>query len=177
MKVDKNKIRKHLLDAGRKNLQEFGYGGVNEKNILTDEIYSSFFKSMLVGNKEFTNDKNIISVIDDLLNEINKIKSHEDLLLDIFEIRNTEGKEESIQQWINKTDIKLHHFISAMDSFGKIESIEFIQWAIRNFSFDKISSDGRYYWSNRDNPKDIKYVDSTDDLYNLYLEYKYGKTA
>jgi hypothetical protein len=64
-------IKNHLIQAGIKNLKEFGYPDVNEKNILTDEIYSNFFASMLIENKDvkiITNQ--IISVIDELLNEI-----------------------------------------------------------------------------------------------------------
>lgn len=43
-------IRSKLLSAGVKNLKEFGYPGVNAENILTDQIYRAFFKSMLEDN-------------------------------------------------------------------------------------------------------------------------------
>lgn len=43
-------IEKHLIRAGVKNLQEFGYPGCTEENILTDDIYSKFFASMLDSN-------------------------------------------------------------------------------------------------------------------------------
>lgn len=40
-----------LINAGVRNLKEYGYPEVNETNILTDPIYSSFFRSMLRDNK------------------------------------------------------------------------------------------------------------------------------
>lgn len=46
-------IRKHLLCAGVRNLHEYGYPHCTVSNILTDKIYSSFFKSMLESNKGY----------------------------------------------------------------------------------------------------------------------------
>ena len=46
-----NTIREKLIAAGVKNLHEFGYPQCNADNILTDEIFASFFKSMLDDNK------------------------------------------------------------------------------------------------------------------------------
>lgn len=43
--------QKHLIAAGVKNLKEYGYPHVTVENILTDTIYSAFFKSMLEDNK------------------------------------------------------------------------------------------------------------------------------
>lgn len=43
-------IRDKLLAAGVRNLKEFGYPEVTKDNILTDHIYSAFFKSMLEDN-------------------------------------------------------------------------------------------------------------------------------
>lgn len=43
-------IRDKLLSAGVRNLKEFGYPDVTKENILTDAIYSAFFKSMLEDN-------------------------------------------------------------------------------------------------------------------------------
>lgn len=40
-----------LISAGVKNLKEYGYPNVDEQNILTDPIYSAFFRSMLESNK------------------------------------------------------------------------------------------------------------------------------
>ena len=44
------KNREQLIAAGVRNLKEFGYPSCNEQNILTDYVYSSFFKSMLTDN-------------------------------------------------------------------------------------------------------------------------------
>lgn len=45
-----NFIENKLIDAGVRNLQEFGYPGCTKDNILTDMIYSAFFKNMLESN-------------------------------------------------------------------------------------------------------------------------------
>ena len=58
-------IKEHLVEAGVKNLKEFGYPEVDTKNIMTDIIYVGFFKSMLEDNKG--NGKQIDEVIDELL--------------------------------------------------------------------------------------------------------------
>lgn len=49
--MDGKAIRAHLLKAGVANLREFGYPGCTAENIMTDEVYSAFFKSMLDDNK------------------------------------------------------------------------------------------------------------------------------
>ena len=61
-------IKQHLLKAGVKNLIEFGYSEVNIENIMTDTIYSDFFKSMLQESKGKT--KQIDEVINELLNTL-----------------------------------------------------------------------------------------------------------
>lgn len=43
-------IRNHLINAGVRNLREYGYPDVNASNILTDMVYVSFFRSMLRDN-------------------------------------------------------------------------------------------------------------------------------
>lgn len=43
-------VRDKLIAAGVRNLKEYGYPAVDAENILTDEIYSGFFKSMLEDN-------------------------------------------------------------------------------------------------------------------------------
>jgi hypothetical protein len=48
--ITEQQIREHLIKSGVKNLQEFGYPHVTEANILTDEVYKEFFKSMLNDN-------------------------------------------------------------------------------------------------------------------------------
>lgn len=61
-------IREKLIHAGVKNLQEFGYEHCNNENILTDEVYSQLFASMLSDNKGHI--KVVDEVIDELLKEI-----------------------------------------------------------------------------------------------------------
>jgi hypothetical protein len=39
-------MRQHIISAGVKQLRE-SYPGVNESNIMTDQIYSAFFKASL----------------------------------------------------------------------------------------------------------------------------------
>jgi hypothetical protein len=58
-------VKEKLLKAGVKNLKEFGYPEVTTENILTDEIYKAFFKSMLEDNKGI--DKQLDTVIEQLL--------------------------------------------------------------------------------------------------------------
>jgi hypothetical protein len=45
-------MERKLIEAGVHNLKEFGYPAVTSKNILTDEVYSQFFKRMLEETKE-----------------------------------------------------------------------------------------------------------------------------
>lgn len=45
-------MEKKLIEAGIRNLKEFGYPSVNAENILTDEIYRAFFARMLENTKE-----------------------------------------------------------------------------------------------------------------------------
>lgn len=47
-----NTIGIRLIEAGVRNLKDFGYKDVNEKNIFTDYVYAAFFKSMLEGTIE-----------------------------------------------------------------------------------------------------------------------------
>lgn len=62
-------VRTMLLESGVRNLKEYGYPSVNAENILTDRIFSAFFKTMLEENKGRAC-KNIDTVIDMLLAEI-----------------------------------------------------------------------------------------------------------
>lgn len=66
--MKKEDIKNHLLNAGVKNLKEFGYPNVNTENILTDEVYSKMFESMLRDNKGHST--NVDEVIEELLKEI-----------------------------------------------------------------------------------------------------------
>lgn len=63
-------IRQKLIEARVKNLKEFGYEYTDTENILTDEIYSVFFLSMLNDNKGHRAD--IDKEIDTLISEISK---------------------------------------------------------------------------------------------------------
>jgi len=67
-------IREKLIKNGIINLKEFGYPDVDEKNILTDMIYSAFFKSMLEDNLEKGYDTEIKS----LINEIEKSNTNKE---------------------------------------------------------------------------------------------------
>lgn len=61
-------IRKKLIDAGVRNLKEFGYPGVTAENILPDPVYAGFFESMLLDNKGKAG-SDVDKVIDQLLSE------------------------------------------------------------------------------------------------------------
>lgn len=62
----KNTIREKLISAGVKNLGEYGYPSCNAENILTDEIYSAFFLSMLKGNFGHGFDREIKELITEI---------------------------------------------------------------------------------------------------------------
>jgi hypothetical protein len=63
-----NDIRGTLIAAGVRNLQEYGYPAVTPENIMTDRIYSAFFKSML--NDNLGHSASIDAAIKLLLSEI-----------------------------------------------------------------------------------------------------------
>lgn len=58
------KIYDQLIAAGVKNLHEFGYPDCNNSNILSDQIYSAFFKSMLEDNLGKGVDENISRLLE-----------------------------------------------------------------------------------------------------------------
>lgn len=62
--------RGQLLKAGVKNLKEFGYPAVDEKNILTDIVYSQFFKGMLEDTIEEVGAGGVVDAAEALLKEI-----------------------------------------------------------------------------------------------------------
>ena len=62
-------IRTKLLEAGVKNLKEFGYPDVTTANILTEYIYAKFFERMLDDNLGKST-KQVDSVITALKNEV-----------------------------------------------------------------------------------------------------------
>lgn len=61
-------IRQKLIQAGVKNLKEFGYPKVDKDNILIDEVYKRFFLAMLKDNLGYTDE--IDTEIDKLIKEI-----------------------------------------------------------------------------------------------------------
>ena len=67
--MNNEQVKNHLVKAGIKNLKEFGYPDVTVSNIMTDEIYAGFFKSMLNDNKGKST-KQVDNVIEELLEEI-----------------------------------------------------------------------------------------------------------
>ena len=62
--MNKEQIREHLISNGVKNLIEFGYQNISKENILTDEVYRLFFKSMLKDNLGHSD------IIDEVINEL-----------------------------------------------------------------------------------------------------------
>ena len=71
--MEKDKIKDFLLGAGVSNLKEYGYQNVTKENILTDDIFSAFFKSSLNDNKGSQNsNRQIDGVIDELIMQIDK---------------------------------------------------------------------------------------------------------
>lgn len=61
-------IKQSLINAGIKNLKEFGYPDVNAENIINDEVYSKFFLSMLKENLGYG--VKINTAIKELINQI-----------------------------------------------------------------------------------------------------------
>lgn len=62
-------MKEKLIENGVKNLHEFGYIHCNKENILTDDVYKLFFKSMLESNLGARED--IDKIINELLLDIN----------------------------------------------------------------------------------------------------------
>lgn len=67
---DKNMVNAVIKDAivrnGVKNLKEYGYPDVTVKNIMSDQIYSQFFKSMLNDNLGKGSDEEINALLEEL---------------------------------------------------------------------------------------------------------------
>ena len=61
-------LRQKLLESGVKSLKEFGYPGVDIENILTDEVYSQFFRGLL--DDAMGNDDTLDGVIDGLRQDL-----------------------------------------------------------------------------------------------------------
>lgn len=67
MTIDKAKARATLIRGGVNSLGKFGYPDVRPENILTDPIYSAFFKSML--EDSLGHDADLDAVIQELIGE------------------------------------------------------------------------------------------------------------
>jgi hypothetical protein len=63
-------MKQKLLEAGVKNLREFGYPSCTAENILTDYVYASFFMRMLEDNRGHS--ATIDKAIDELITECKK---------------------------------------------------------------------------------------------------------
>jgi hypothetical protein len=63
-----DKYRAGIIKNGVNNLKEFGYPDADEKNILTDMVYSAFFASMLRDNLGHNDilDASINSLLDEI---------------------------------------------------------------------------------------------------------------
>lgn len=67
--MTQQQIKESLINAGVKNLKQFGYTMVDKENIFTDVIYKAFFLKMLedyIGKANAEVDK----VIDELMTKI-----------------------------------------------------------------------------------------------------------
>jgi hypothetical protein len=76
--MSKENIKKSIVVSGVKNLKEYGYSEVTEDNIITDVVYSGFFKSMLKDNLGQSGNGAVEEVIQELLDEIEANKSEEE---------------------------------------------------------------------------------------------------
>lgn len=62
-------LEDQIILRGVQNLKEYGYQNVDEKNIITDRIYSAFFLSMLEDNLGKGADEQITALIEKVKNE------------------------------------------------------------------------------------------------------------
>jgi len=65
-------IKQILIKAGVKNLREFGYEFCNADNIMTDEVYSQFFLSMLNDNRGLGVDREIDELVQEIKQSANQ---------------------------------------------------------------------------------------------------------
>ena len=59
-------MRDKIIAAGVRNLKEFGYPEASAQNILTDQIYRAFFKSMLEDNLGKGADKPVKALLEEI---------------------------------------------------------------------------------------------------------------
>lgn len=69
--VPVSELRTKLLEAGVKNLKEYGYPACTTENIVTDPVYSAFFVSMLEQTKG-QHGPAVVAEIDALMKEIGR---------------------------------------------------------------------------------------------------------
>jgi hypothetical protein len=72
MKLTKTSLRSAIIRAGVKNLKELGYPTVNKDNILTDAVYSLFFRKMLEDQANITNNHELEQARKELLQAVTK---------------------------------------------------------------------------------------------------------
>lgn len=67
-------LKDRFLASGVRSLKDFGYENVSAGNILTDEIYKAFFKSLLVeALRETPTNSKAAEVIRGLLKEVSDV--------------------------------------------------------------------------------------------------------
>lgn len=62
--------RKKLIEAGVKNLKQFGYPRCTAENILTDAVYKAFFRRMLEDDGNVTKNREVEAARTGLLAEL-----------------------------------------------------------------------------------------------------------
>ncbi len=63
-------LKEKIITNAIKNLNEFGYEHVTPENIMTDDVYSQFFRSML--NDNLGKNKTVDVVLNQLLDEVKR---------------------------------------------------------------------------------------------------------
>lgn len=63
--ITNKELRQALLEAGVRNLKEFGYPKVSTDNIISDRVYRGFFRSMLNDNMGQGADDAILGLIEE----------------------------------------------------------------------------------------------------------------
>ncbi len=111
-------IRSKLIENGVKNLQEYGYPACDKDSILTDQIYSAFFASMLKDNIGAANDETDL-VISELLAEIET-----DLLTTEVLIKRLryQGRQYSNGQEARGSGKSVHMLTQAADRLAELEA-------------------------------------------------------
>lgn len=69
--MTQQEVKVKLIKAGVNNLREFGYESATPQNIMSDEVYAMFFKSMLKDN--LGQIKSLDPIINGMIAEIDDI--------------------------------------------------------------------------------------------------------